>query len=198
MNRFEEIFLGIAVSAYFIAFMIKNVITRIRTKQPVRGRSVKMNLVTLNIIILAIIIYSGIASHPDYFYWIRVLDSDAVRITGLIIISLAFILGISTLIKMKDSWRVGIRPEQKTELITSGVFRYSRNPYFLSYDLLFLGMFLEFPTLAFLVFSLTFVIILHFLILDEEKYLLEQHGDTYKKYKDSVKRYFMLRIGHKK
>jgi len=192
MNRFEEIFLGIVVSAYFIAFMIKNVITRIRTKQPVSGRSVKMNLVTLNIIILVIVIYSGIASHPGYFYWIRALDSEAIRITGLIIISLAFILGISTLITMKNSWRVGIRPEQKTDLITRGVFKYSRNPYFLSYDILFLGMFLEYPNLAFLVFFLTFVIILHFLILDEEKYLLEQHGDTYKKYRDSVKRYLSL------
>jgi protein-S-isoprenylcysteine O-methyltransferase Ste14 len=53
-------------------------------------------------------------------------------------------------------------------------------------------MFLEYPNLAFLVFSLTFVIVLHFLILDEEKYLLEQHGDTYKKYRDSVKRYLSL------
>jgi protein-S-isoprenylcysteine O-methyltransferase Ste14 len=95
---------------------------------------------------------------------------------------------------MKDSWRVGIRPEQKTDLIVTGNFVFSRNPYFLSYDLMFLGIFLVFPTLVYLILYIIFVTIVHLMIKDEEKHLIQQHGDLYIKYKDSVNRYFSLRF----
>jgi protein-S-isoprenylcysteine O-methyltransferase Ste14 len=111
---------------------------------------------------------------------------------------LACIIGISTLITMKDSWRVGIRPDQKTDLITNGFFQFSRNPFFLSFDLMFFGIFLEFPNLVYLIFYLTFIIILHLIIMDEEKHLIEKHGDLYKNYKDSVNRYFSFRFINKK
>ncbi|MDO9578746.1 MAG: isoprenylcysteine carboxylmethyltransferase family protein [Candidatus Cloacimonadales bacterium] len=171
--------------------MLKNVITAIRTKQAIRGKSRKMNLVVINSIILGIVAYTN---YPHYFFWIKILDFSAIKIMGLVIVSLACVLGISTLITMKDSWRVGIRPEQKTDLITNGFFKYSRNPFFLSFNLIFLGIFLEFPTLVYLIFYLSFIIILHLIIRDEEKHLMLQHGESYKNYKDSVNRYFSLQF----
>jgi protein-S-isoprenylcysteine O-methyltransferase Ste14 len=175
--------------------MLKSVITSIRTKQTIRGKSLKVNLVVINAIILGIVAFTY---HPDNFFWIRILDLRALKIMGLIIISLACVLGISTLITMKDSWRVGILPEQKTDLITNGFFKYGRNPFFLSFNLLFLGIFLEFPTLVYLIFYISFIIILHLIIRDEEKHLMLQHGESYEKYKDSVNRYFSLRFRNKR
>jgi len=187
MDSFEEILVVILLSIYFTGFMLKNMITAIRTKQSIKGKSGKMNLVILN---FGILIYIGIFYHSDYFIWIKWLDYSVIKIMGLVIITFACALGISTLITMKDSWRVGIRPEQKTDLIINGVFKFSRNPYYLSYDLMLLGIFLEFPTLVYLIFYLTFILILHLIIMDEEKHLIVQHGDSYKNYKDSVNRYF--------
>jgi protein-S-isoprenylcysteine O-methyltransferase Ste14 len=174
--------------------MIKNVITAIRTKQAIKGKSGKINLVVFNV---GILIYISIFYHPDYFFWIKTLDYSAIKIMGLVIISFACVLEISTLITMKDSWRIGIRPEQKTDLIINGVYKFSRNPFYLSYDLMLFGIFLEFPTLVYLIFYLTFIFILHLIILDEEKHLIMQHGDSYKNYKDSVNRYFSLRLRNK-
>lgn len=195
MDTFDELVVRILIIIFFIGFMLKNIITARRTKLAIRGKSGKVNLLIFNSIILGI---TGIFYHPDYFFWIKILDFSAVKIMGLVIMSIACVLGISTLITMKDSWRVGIRPEQKTDLITNGVFRLSRNPYFLSFNLLFFGIFLEYPTLVYLIFYLTFIIMLHSIIMDEEKHLIEQHGDSYKNYQDSVNRYFSLRFINKR
>jgi protein-S-isoprenylcysteine O-methyltransferase Ste14 len=194
MESFAELVIRILLIVYFVGFMIKNLITGRRTKQAIRGKSRKINLVVINSIILGIVAYTN---HPDFF-WIKILDFNAIKIMGLVIVSLACVLGISTLITMKDSWRVGIRPEQKTDLISNGVFKYSRNPFFLSFNLLFLGIFLEFPTLVYLIFYLSFIIILHLIIRDEEEHLMVQHAESYKNYKDSVNRYFSLRFRNKR
>jgi protein-S-isoprenylcysteine O-methyltransferase Ste14 len=191
MESFTGIFTRILLIIYFSGFMIKNILTAIRTGQPIRGRSLKINLIIINAVILGIVAFTD---HRESFIRIRMLDFNSLKIIGLIIISLACILGIATLITMKDSWRVGIRPEQKTDLITNGIFRFSRNPYFLSFNLLFLGIFLEFPTLVYLIFYLSFLLVLHMIIRDEEKYLMQQHGESYKNYKDSVNRYLSLRF----
>ncbi len=198
MDTFEKLFVGILLTIYFIGFIIKNVVTVKRTKQAIKGKSSKVNLLILNSTLLYILTYFSIFFNVDYLLWIKTLDLSAIKIIGLVFTSLAFVLGISTLITMKDSWRVGIRPEQRTDLIIIGFFKFSRNPYFLSYDLMFIGIFLVFPTLVYLIFYLTFILIVHLMIMDEEKHLIEQHGDSYKNYKDSVNRYFSLRFRNKK
>ncbi len=46
---------------------------------------------------------------------------------------------------MKNSWRIGIDTETKTDLITSGLFKFSRNPIFLGIILSLVGLFLTTP-----------------------------------------------------
>ena len=193
MEIFAELSIRILVSIFFIGFMLKNVITAIRTKKAIRSKSGKVNLIIFNSIILGLVAFTN---HPDYFIWIKSLDFSIIKIIGLVIVFLACVLGITTLITMKDSWRVGIRPEQKTELVINGVFKLSRNPFFLSFNLMFLGIFLVHPTLVYLIFYLMFIIILHLIIKDEEKHLMLQHGESYKNYKDSVNRYFPIRFSN--
>ena len=192
METFEEIFIGILLAGYFIGFIVKNVLTVKRTKQAIKGKSAKVNLLIINSTILYILTYYCIFFNPDYLLWINILDVGSINLLGLVLIALAFAIGISTLFTMRDSWRVGIKPDQKTDLITNGLFKFSRNPYFLSYDLMFIGIFMVFPSLVHLIFCLTFIIVVHLIILDEEKHLIEQHGESYKNYKASVNRYFTL------
>ena len=184
METFDKLFVGILLTVYFTGFIIKNIITVKRTKQAIKGKSSKVNLLILNSTLLYLLTYFSIFFNPVHLLLINLLDLVAIKIIGLIFIALAFVLGISTLITMKDSWRVGIRPEQKTDLIINGNFVFSRNPYFLSYDIMFLGIFLVFPTFVYLILYLIFIIIVHLMIMDEEKHLIEQHGTKYQKYKD--------------
>ena len=45
---------------------------------------------------------------------------------------------------MRDSWRAGIPERDGTELVTGGLYAFSRNPAFLGFDLMYLGVFLLF------------------------------------------------------
>ena len=58
------------------------------------------------------------------------------RIAGIVIGIVAVIFFASATITMKTSWRVGI-PEEKTSLITNGIYSWSRNPAFVGFDLLY-------------------------------------------------------------
>ena len=49
---------------------------------------------------------------------------------GLFVILIGLIFFVSSMITMKNSWRVGIDKSAKTKLITNGLYKYSRNPAF--------------------------------------------------------------------
>lgn len=44
---------------------------------------------------------------------------------------------------MKDSWRAGISETDKTELVTEGIYQFSRNLAFLEFNLLYIGILIE-------------------------------------------------------
>lgn len=46
-------------------------------------------------------------------------------------------------LNMRDSWRVGVSKTDRTELVTSGIYQISRNPAFLGFDLLYIGILLK-------------------------------------------------------
>ena len=55
---------------------------------------------------------------------------------------------------MKDSWRAGIPESDKTDLVTTGIFRISRNPAFLAFDLVYWGVLLMFFNWILLLFNI--------------------------------------------
>lgn len=92
---------------------------------------------------------------------------------------------------MGDSWRAGVPKEDKTELVKGGIFAYSRNPAFLGFDLVYLGIVLMFFNWALYIVSAFGAVMLHLQIVNvEEPFLLEAFGDEYLKYQKTVNRYF--------
>jgi len=193
MDMFYKYFLFVSLMLYFIGFILKNVSTKIRTGQAITGNSIKLKMISITTPLLYLLIGTNITKGADLLFRVNWLDYGIIRIIGLIFVSISLILGFISLITMRDSWRVGIRTEQKTDLITNGVFRFSRNPYFLSYILIFLGCFLIIPTYVFLIVYLIWIILIHLMILDEEKYLIDQHDDIYRDYKRRVNRYLTIK-----
>jgi len=74
--------------------------------------------------------------------------------------------------QMKKSWRIGIDEELKTELITTGLFKYSRNPIFSGIIVNLIGLFFTLPTLVSLSFFLISYILIQTQIRLEEEFLL--------------------------
>ena len=113
----------------------------------------------------------------------------AARFTGFLIGMLGDGIFLLSVICMKDSWRAGIPDKDKTELVTTGIYRYSRNPAFLGFDFMYIGILLMYGNLLTLGFSAFAMVMLHLQILQEEQYLESAFGTAYIEYKKQVFRY---------
>ena len=111
------------------------------------------------------------------------------RIAGILAGVLAVVVFGMATITMKDSWRVGI-PEEKTALITNGIYAWSRNPAFVGFDLLYLAMCLLFFNVPLVLVSVWAAVMLHLQILQEEKHLLKMLGVEYEEYRKRTMRYW--------
>ncbi len=190
----EKIYLAMILVFFILAFAVKNIRTYLSTRQSIRGKSTKVTLsILLSTIIYGLILLRIVVLDPDWILEIDLPGCPAARFIGLILISAGFILGVMSLIAMKKSWRVGIRYDQKTELITTGIYRISRNPYFLSYNIMIFGYLLLYPSILLVFLYLILAIDFHFMILEEEKYLQSVHGEDYLNYKKKVNRYLTLK-----
>ncbi|MBQ7775951.1 MAG: isoprenylcysteine carboxylmethyltransferase family protein [Lachnospiraceae bacterium] len=114
--------------------------------------------------------------------------SEGVRIAGMVIGVVAILFFAAATITMKNSWRVGI-PEEKTSLITEGIYSFSRNPAFVSFDLLYLSVCLMFFNVPLLLVSVWAAVMLHLQILQEEEHMLKMFGQEYAEYKKRTMRY---------
>lgn len=118
-----------------------------------------------------------------------------VRIVGVLVAVVGVAVFIISVLTMRDSWRAGVSKTDKTELVTKGIYKISRNPAFLGFDLMYLGILLMFFNLVLYIVSLFAMLIFHLQIVNvEEEFLLEAFGDEYLRYKKKVCRY----IGRKR
>lgn len=81
-------------------------------------------------------------------------------------------------------------PTGKHELRTEGIYKFSRNPMYASFIFLNTATFLFLPSILLLIIMLYGMVVHHFIILGEEKFLEGEFGDEYRKYRSRVPRYF--------
>ncbi len=172
-------------------FISKNIILRKQTDKQIRGKNREAILATMFFIIFIILsfIFSSqneafgkIASQHDYIF----------TVVGIMILILNFIVSAAALIHLRDSWRVGVLENQKTDLVTTGIYKYSRNPYFVSYLLMFIAYATLLQNLVLLGFAIIGFGFVHSMIMKEETYLTTEHGNNYLQYKKDTPRYLII------
>jgi protein-S-isoprenylcysteine O-methyltransferase Ste14 len=126
----------------------------------------------------------GHALIPAPLFW----SSPAPGWIGIALYAAGLVLFAAALVSFGSAWRVGI-DEGGGRLVTSGAFALSRNPIYLFMDICFLGIFLVYPNLFFLLSFVLAALGFHWQILKEEKSLLSRFGDRYAEYCLKVKRY---------
>ena len=99
---------------------------------------------------------------------------------------------IAAMLTMGKSWRAGIAAGESTNFIKHGIYRISRNPAFLGFDLFYIGILLILPGIIHAIAICFVVTMFHLQILEEEKSLIGKFGDEYRKYKSETKRYFLF------
>ena len=90
--------------------------------------------VLIALLFVAVFIYSFSDKIYQYLVPISYLIKDVFLIIAVILIHLSLLWISVAQYQMSNSWRVGIDENNKTELITKGLFSYSRNPIFFRND----------------------------------------------------------------
>lgn len=183
---FSLIVMALFYSIYFIKMIIqksKGIKTnQIGLRKEKKLHKIEMTMKTLTIIIVLIELMSII------FQWTYL--NDPFPIIGFVIGLIGDFIFLLAVLQMKDNWRAGIPLEDKTNLVTEGIYKISRNPAFLGFDLMYIGLLLLNFNILNLIITISTIIILHLQILQEEQYMIQTFNDQYLNYKRKVMRYF--------
>jgi protein-S-isoprenylcysteine O-methyltransferase Ste14 len=114
----------------------------------------------------------------------------AARFIGIFFLLVGFATsfsGFSAFRKAGTSVRPGDEP---SKLVVSGPFRVTRNPMYLGLELVLIGAFFLSKSLLFLIAPILFFLLIHSLQIPfEEKLMTEHFGETYREYRQRVRRW---------
>lgn len=112
------------------------------------------------------------------------------RVGGAVVAVCGVTVFVLSVLTVRDSWRAGVSEQERTELVTGGIYRISRNPAFLGFDLVYIGILLMFLNPALLAVSVFAILMLHLQIVKvEEPFLVSAFGAPYREYRLHVNRY---------
>jgi protein-S-isoprenylcysteine O-methyltransferase Ste14 len=117
-----------------------------------------------------------------FFHFPNLLDVLAVRWIGVAIAVIAFALTLVCWKKMGKSWRMGIDPSEKTQLIITGPYAYVRHPIYALSSIMIIGSVLAVPNWLMLVAAAIHIPFLQWEASREERYLRKAQGQVYEDY----------------
>jgi protein-S-isoprenylcysteine O-methyltransferase Ste14 len=91
---------------------------------------------------------------------------------------------------MRNSFRIGIEHGSQTDLVSGGLFRFSRNPIYVGMLGSILGLFMVTPNAFTWVLLFIAYVLIQVQVRLEEEYLLKMHGQDFLAYKQKVRRFF--------
>lgn len=194
--------LRMALPIYFIiyfgiAFVLKSVVVAKRIgKNPLVfpkddsaygliGCYFKLTLLAMFIYVISFALFP---SWHDHFLPIAELNLEITKYIGLAVLLSSLAWTVIAQEDMKNSWRIGIDKDTKTELVTSGLFTISRNPIFFGMIMSLCGLFLATPNALTALFLILGYVLIQVQIRLEEDFLTKEHGQKYLDYKQKVRR----------
>ncbi|MEU5991947.1 isoprenylcysteine carboxylmethyltransferase family protein [Spirillospora sp. NPDC047418] len=121
---------------------------------------------------------------------VDLLDHPAVQAVGVVLAAVGLVATLAAQTSMGTSWRIGVQEDERTELVTGGVFALARNPIFTAMILTAAGLAAMVPNvIALFGLGLTVAAIQMQVRAVEEPYLLRAHGGDYTAYAARVGRF---------
>jgi len=139
---------------------------------------------------LAYLVALVIGAVIDRFIPIRVLPASLTGWLGGALVLLAIFLNVLAFREFGKA-KTTIRPDQPASvLVTTGIYRYSRNPNYISLSMLFFGIGVWLNNVWMVaLFVLVLVWIGSRVVAAEEQYLIRRFGQTYLDYQAKVRRW---------
>lgn len=150
------------------------------------GKAYRLISMASAVVLVIFVFLDGLYAYLTPIPWLEIFWLDVLGVV-LLFASLTWILVAQ--MQMGNAWRIGIDDENPTDLVTTGIFRLSRNPIFLGVRLNFLGLFLVLPNAVTLAIWLLGDVMLQIQVLLEEEYLRNVHGESFQEYIKQVKRW---------
>ncbi len=192
-----QLSLLIIITIFYIAYFTKQILLRkngITANQLAKGQKPTGTRRIEALLIIgsygtAILQYAGLFFSQ---YMLPFSLPAGIGVVGLILAACGVAIFIAAIITMRDSWRAGVDESQQTALVAEGVYRISRNPAFVGFDLLYIGTILVIPNMVLLVCGGLTILLFHLQILEEEKYLTKTFDQPYMLYKKKTPRYLFF------
>ena len=181
-------------STFFLTYVIKQILLKkkgiegarlAKGNKPRRTYQIERALLIATYT-MAVIQYASILLENKLDMLIRL---QAVRMAGIGIAFIGVCFFLSAVFIMKDSWRAGVEEDQDTKIVRKGIYRISRNPAFVGFDLLYFGTALSFSNIICIIAAILMILLFHMQILEEEKLLPQIFGPEYLEYKKGTRRY---------
>ena len=138
-------------------------------------------------------LFAFISVFPEYRsvvpFLIQDFTPDVQKLLACVFLIPANLIIVPAYLSMGMITNIGL-PTGKHELRTGGIYKISRNPMYGSFIFMNTATFLCLPSIFLLVVMLYGMVVHHFIILGEEKFLDGEFGDEYQEYKARVPRYF--------
>ncbi|WMC93440.1 methyltransferase family protein [Kineothrix sp. MB12-C1] len=116
-------------------------------------------------------------------------ESSFIAWIGVLSCLLAPVLFLWGLISFGRSFRVGIDMNTPGGLVSSGVFSISRNPLYVAFFMILMGIFLIFPSWIFFLYFVAGLWLIDRQVCLEENALRKIYGKEYDEYCEKVRRY---------
>ena len=183
--------LGVVILLVFYGCYILKMLAQrrkgIKTDQMGKGKAGPAKAIEITLKVATYLVaVAGVAS----ILWGTTALPTGVRILGACAGLAGDAIFVTSVVTMRDSWRAGVAEGEKTELVTNGIYRISRNPAFLGFDLVYAGillMFFNWPLCALSAFAGG---MFHLQIVRvEEVFLRSAFGEEYLAYEKKVRRY---------
>jgi protein-S-isoprenylcysteine O-methyltransferase Ste14 len=126
----------------------------------------------------------------DFLEPIPALDGSVGNALGFVLAVVGVGLTFAAQLAMGSAWRIGVDPDERTELVTDGPFELVRNPIYSAMIPTVLGLVLMVPNVLALAAIVCLVLALEMQVrLVEEPYLMRTHGAAYADYASNVGRF---------
>lgn len=114
----------------------------------------------------------------------------AVQVAGLVLALVGFAATLAAQTGMGASWRIGVDVDERTDLVTTGVFAHVRNPIFTAMVAAQLGVVLMVPTWVSVLALISLAVAVELQVRAvEEPYLRAVHGAAYASYAAATGRF---------
>jgi protein-S-isoprenylcysteine O-methyltransferase Ste14 len=124
--------------------------------------------------------------------YVDLASSDAQRLLGVVLGLGGTLLMLHAQLQMGASWRIGIDASSRAPLVTTGWYRFSRNPIYVFMITCYVGFALLVPNVVTFVCVAIVALGAYRQAAKEERWLREAYGDEYARYAARVGRFVPL------